>query len=353
MNKIGVLIIYCFLSFFSNRVSGLTQEIDSLNNSITKLFQSEELLSIKLKYAIKQIKKETNDSTYMDSQLSYKNSLDQWNNLDAKLRVRGNNRLKNCYYPPIKVKISSSKSKGTLFEGNKKLKLVLPCLSEKGMNDYILKEYLAYKIYELMTPVHYKTKLLNLTYEEIKSKKIRTNEFIAFFIEDIDRVAKRVNAREFKRRAHPLQQERISSTTNDFFQYLIGNTDYSTLYQHNGKLLFIDKKIVPIPHDFDMSGLVDASYSVVSDIPNFKPGITEVTQRAYKGFERDLKAFQEVRRNFIDNKEQIFNELIKIKPLFKDLNNYKTAEYFIASFFSIIENDEKFHKYIVEKARKE
>ncbi len=45
---------------------------------------------------------------------------------------------------------------------------------------------------------------------------------------------------------------------------MIGNTDYSSAYRHNEKLLFVDGNIMPIPYDFDMSGLVDASYAVVS-----------------------------------------------------------------------------------------
>ena len=44
-----------------------------------------------------------------------------------------------------------------------------------------------------------------------------------------------------------------ASVRNAMFQYMIGNTDFSTAYQHNNKLLYIDKLIIPLPYDFDMS----------------------------------------------------------------------------------------------------
>ena len=38
-----------------------------------------------------------------------------------------------------------------------------------------------------------------------------------------------------------------TSVQNAFFQFMIGNTDFSTAYQHNGKLLYINKLIIPLP----------------------------------------------------------------------------------------------------------
>jgi hypothetical protein len=54
---------------------------------------------------------------------------------------------------------------------------------------------------------------------------------------------------------------------------MIGNNDFSTYAPHNEKLMEVDGKIVPIPYDFDLSGLVNASYAVVS----VNPKITETS----------------------------------------------------------------------------
>ena len=158
------------------------------------------------------------------------------------------------------MKIKKSSSKETLFEGNKKLKLVLPCKLESDLNDNIIKEYLAYKIYEVVSPYHFKTRELDIEFEEPKGKKTKVYQLKGFLIEDDKKVAKRFDGKVFERYTHPLAMDATTSVQNTFFQYMIGNTDFSVAYQHNGKLLFVNKKIMPLPYDFDMSGSVSYTH---------------------------------------------------------------------------------------------
>lgn len=317
----------------------------------TALFLNQEPLPIKLKMSIKDVKKNTNDTTFVESMLYYKNNASLYDSLKIELRARGNNRRENCYYAPLRLKLSKSDIKETPFEGNKKLKLVLPCLIESNNDDYVMKEYIAYKLYEIVTPVHFKTRLMDIEFIEEKGKRTTTNELKGFLIEDIDNVAKRLNGNEMKRRVLPLQQDDVASIRNSFFQYMIANTDYSTTYNHNGKLLFVDKKIVPIPYDFDMSGLVDASYAVVSNVQNMNLDITEVTERAYKGYKRDPLLFEQVRQEFISNKSKMFEVMDSYESLFQDRNQFIKAKRFVTGFFDIIQDDKLFKKYIIDKAR--
>lgn len=317
----------------------------------TPLFSNHEPLSIKLKMSIKDVKKNTNDSTFIESMLYFKNTSEVLDSLKVELRARGNNRRENCYYAPLKFKLNKSVAKGTVYEGNKKLKLVLPCLIESNNDDYVIKEYMAYKLYEIVTPIHYKTRLLNIEFIEEKGKRIITNDLKGIFIEDIDNVAKRVNGNEMKRRVMPLQQDDVASLRNSFFQYMIANTDFSTTYNHNGKLLFVDKKIVPLPYDFDMSGLVDASYAVVSNVQNMNLDISKVTERAYKGYKRDEHLFEQVRQEFISNKLKMFETIDGLEKYFKDNNQFIRAKRFVESFFDIIEDDKSFKRRILDKAR--
>ena len=104
-------------------------------NQVTELFLTNDPIPVKLRYSNKVLRKETNDSTYIDSEIEYMTSDDSWNTLEVKIRARGNYRRENCYFPPVKMKIKKSVTAGTLFEGNKKLKLVLPCVLQ---NDYNL-----------------------------------------------------------------------------------------------------------------------------------------------------------------------------------------------------------------------
>ena len=343
------LILLLWLHVFACNVLTAQEKI----SETTTLFSNQEPIFLKLKMSVKNVKKNTNDSTFVESILYYKNEAATYDSLKIDLRARGNNRRENCYYAPLKLKLSKSATKGTLFEGNKKLKLVLPCLIESNNNDYVIKELMAYQLYEIVTPVHYKTRLVNIEFIEERGKRTITKDLKGVLIEDIDNVAKRLHGNEIKRRILPLQQDDVASIRNSFFQYLIANTDFSTTYLHNGKLLFIDKKIIPLPYDFDMSGLVDASYAVVSNIQNITLDITDVKERVYKGYKRDELLFEQVRKEFIDNKSKMFEAIDLLEKYFDDSNQFIIAKRFVTEFFEIIENDNAFKRKILDKARED
>jgi hypothetical protein len=317
----------------------------------TLLFQSEEKLPLKLRYSQKDLRNLTNDSTYLNTTLWYQDTPGSWKNLEVKIRSRGNYRLKNCYFPPVKIKLKKSLTLGTMFEGHKELKLVLPCLLQKVNNDLILKEYMAYKFFETLSPYHYKTRLVDILFEEEKGKSLREHLLKGILIEDIDNVADRHGGSQLKRSVHPLMQDNLCSVKNDFFQFMIGNTDYSIAYQHNEKLLFIDKKTIPVPYDFDMSGLVDASYAVVSKIQDEDLSITDVTQRLYRGFRRNPAVYQMVREEYLEQKQAIFEVMDFYKYEFKDAEEFNRARHFITGFYSVLENDGSFSREILAQAR--
>ena len=85
---------------------------------------------------------------------------------------------------------------GTLFDGNKSLKLVLPCKIESENNDNILQEFIAYKIYENISPYHFKTRRVNVDFNEIRGKKTKFS-IKRFLIEDVKLVAKRHEGKSF------------------------------------------------------------------------------------------------------------------------------------------------------------
>jgi len=318
---------------------------------VSKLFLEQQILPLKLNYSNKDVKRKTNDSTYIITDLSYQKKDESWKSLEVELRGRGFFRLKNCYFPPIKMKIKKSNTKGTIFKGNKKLKLVLPCLKQKSMNDAVVKEALAYKLYEIISPYHFKTRIVNVDFTESRGKKTIDHNLDGILIEDDKKFGDRHNGKMLKRFIHPLGQDATTSVQNAFFQFMIANTDYSTAYQHNEKLFFINNKIIPIPYDFDMSGLVNASYAVVSQINNESLAITKVTQRMYRGFQRDIKIFQTVRQEFLDNKNKMLEIIDSFESNFDDPSEFLKAKDFILSFYKILENDSQFQKKIVQQAR--
>ena len=343
-----LLFVYFFLV---NPIYCQIEEKPTKAKSVSALFENQELLSIKLNYSNKEVDKNTNDSTYINSNLSYKDTDGTWKNIEVGLRARGNFRRKNCYFSPIKLKIKKANAKGTLFKGNKKLKLVLPCFKGKSGNDDLMKERIAYKLYETISPYHFKTRTVAINFTEERRNKSIEHELMGILIEDDKKVANRHKGKRMKRPMHPLNQDAICSVQNAFFQFMIANTDYSTAYQHNEKLFFINKRIIPVPYDFDMSGLVDASYAVVSQVQNESLPITAVTERMYRGFKRNESVLQKVRKEFLENKDKMFKDVDSFESLFNNPKEFTKAKNFLLSFYEIMMSDFEFKNKVISMSR--
>jgi hypothetical protein len=312
----------------------------------TLLFQDEEPLKIKLKYSNKEMNKKTNDSTFIETQLSYEDA-GGWKDIDVRLRARGNFRRNTCYWPPVKVKIKKSAAAGTIFEGNKSLKLVLPCMMESDKNDNIMKEYMAYKLYEQISPYHFNARRVDIDFTEIKGRKEKSHQIKGFLIEDDDIVAKRFEGKVVDRFIHPLAMDAETSVQNAFFNFLIGNTDISVAYQHNAKLLYVGKRLIPLSYDFDMTGFVNPSYATVNETL----GIKSVRDRKYRGFKRDGKIIETVRQLYISKKNNLMSILESHASQFDSEREYKETYKFLNSFYEIIEDDKDYNSEIVSAAR--
>src|SRR4051812_46856796 len=105
------------------------------------LFSTTDPLDIALSISIKTIKNTKVDTLYFKEKMYYGNAAGITDSIDIGLKRRGNFRLKNCYFPPLWIKIDKKNAKNSLFEGNKKLKLVMPC-NRPGNSDLIFREYL-------------------------------------------------------------------------------------------------------------------------------------------------------------------------------------------------------------------
>ena len=350
MGKFTILSILLPTIFFIN-ISNAQDSKNDLPEKPSALFMNNEVMHISLRYSNKDIKKVTNDSTFITTFLKFKKQDQSWDSLEVRLRKRGNFRLNNCYFAPIKIKIKKKEAKKTLFEGHQNLKLVLPCLLQRDSNDNIIKEYLAYKLYEIVSPYHFKTKLVHFSYEEIKGKHVKPHEIFGLLVEDDKDVARRMGGKILDIKTHPLNQMPLECVRNSFFQYMIGNTDYSTAYQHNTKLMFLENKIIPVPFDFDMCGMVNTSYATVSQINDEQLNIENVKQRIYRGFKRDPQLFAEVRLEFLEKRSAILGAIKECESLFENKAEYISTIEYIEEFFEILINDRKFEKEIVSKVR--
>ena len=133
------------------------------------------------------------------------------------------------------------------------------------------------------------------------------------------------------------------------FQYMIGNTDWAVLNNHNTKLIYDrnNEKAPPyvVPYDFDYCGLVNAEYA----IPNELIGTEKVTERVYRGFPRTMEEIQITLDIFRAKKDSI----IALINNFQLLSNRTKKEmlYYLEYFFRIINNKNEVKSIFIDNAR--
>lgn len=336
MKKYLLLLVLFFSIFFA-------QAQDSV-----PLFLSKDALELRLTGSIKSIKKNSDDSTLVTGKFEYKKDSDTWVTVPVQARVRGNFRLKNCFFPPLKIKFNKKDVIGTLFEGNKSLKLVMPCKTSKDKNELIRKEYLCYQFYQALSPYYFRTRLANMSLTEISQKKPRSYDLLTFFVEDNSMVAKRSDGKIIESKGlSPAAFDEKQAIRNDFAQYMIGNADWSAVYQHNSNILYADGKYIALAYDFDMSGFVNAGYA--HDMPP-QLGTGDPRERVYRGFCKSPQAMEEIRSEFLE-KEKTIQLLIDEQASYFDEYNMKDMHRYIGEFFDILRDDHRFKINILEGCR--
>ena len=314
----------------------------------SNLFSDNINLKAQLSFDFKDLYKNTNDSTFIKTQMVYSGNDISEDTITVRIRVRGNFRKKICYFKPMRLEIRKKQAENTIFENNRKLKIVVPCQNEKNKDELIYKEILAYKLYENLSDIHLKTQPISLKIIETKNEKEIEHTMFAFLIEDDSKVAKRHEIKKFPRkRTSPLNVSDSSAINFALFSYMIGNTDWSLAYQHNVEMFFNGRKLVAVPYDFDHSGLVNAYYAK----PNPMLKISSVTERVYRGLcRRDSKVFSAIRNRYISKEMEIFNTLNNFKGKVNDKEFNRLNEY-IQSFYDIIKSDIDFKSKILSKCR--
>jgi len=334
------ILLICILYFFNLKIYA--------QNTSTELFDDDLDLKAQLSFSFKELYKDTNDSTFIKSKMVFSGNGIEEDSITVRIRVRGNFRKKICYFKPMRLEIRKKQAENTIFQKNRKLKLVVPCQNEKGKDELIYKEMLAYKFFEEFSDVHLKTQPLTLKIIEEKGNKEIEHTMFAFLIEDDDKVADRHEIKKFpKRRVSPMTVSDSSAINFALFSYMIGNTDWSMAYQHNTEMFFNGKKLVAVPYDFDHSGLVNAFYAK----PNPMLKISKVTERVYRGLcRRDPNVFAGMRDLYISKEENIFNILNAYKDNLSDKEFERVSSY-VKSFYDIIKSDSEFQDKILSKCR--
>ena len=158
------------------------------------------------------------------------------------LEIRGHMRKDYCYLPPLKIVFKSQNSSTLAPLGS--LKLVSQCKTNGPYEQYLLKEFLIYKIYNLLTDLSFRVRLLNVNFLDSSGKKKSITEH-AFLMEDIKDLAKRNKCKDLKDvKLSSEATDRRQMTIVSIFEYMIGNLDWGVSVNHNTGLTFLRGKIL-------------------------------------------------------------------------------------------------------------
>jgi hypothetical protein len=340
MKKIYCIVIFCFITFIQSLKA--QPRIDSL-----QFFTDTSVLDVTLttdmtKLINQKSKNESQKATFA-CKLADRSTISEEININA----RGVFRRSYCFIPPLKLNFHNPTSP-RLYPLNS-LKLVCPCRNSTTYQQYLLKEFLVYKIYTLLTDKSFRSRLLRLTYNDSRGKKKPFTSY-AFLVEDVDALAKRNHCKEWKNgKISTENTQRDQMTLVAVFQYMIGNTDWAIPNGHNIKLIYNKKDSVgkpyAVPYDFDYSGLVNTDYAV----PAEELGTHSVTERVYRGFARTMNELQNVFNQFNKQKENIYALIKNFEPLSQQ--NKKEMIWYLDDFYKTINNRRQAELVFIDKAR--
>ena len=254
-----------------------------------------------------------------------------------------------CSFTPLRLDFSGDTLRGSLFQGQNKLKLVAPCRSGDSYQQLVVLEYLAYRLHNEMTPLSFRVRPVRVTYHDTDNASRRDETRWGFFIEDDTDVARRNHRVKLEVQSGDVAAAGLdpeAATRVALFQYLISNLDWDMVSGHAGDPCCHNHKLIgataaartgvaPVPYDFDYSGLVNAPYS----IPPEGIRVRDVRTRFFRGYCRfndqlpavigDLRARRAAFYNLIDNEARL------------DAGHKRSAHAFLESFFAVLDDPQR------------
>ncbi len=264
--------------------------------------------------------------------------------LAAELRGRGHSRLKVCDFPPIRLKFPEPPPADSIFAGQDRIKMVTHCRKGARGEQDLLDEYAAYRMFNAVTDLSFRVRLLRVDYVDTDGVWSDEGEsFFGFLIEPLEEFAVRTGVQPVSLEGFPLYRHDLNNAALMYvMQYLIGNTDYMMLRAdydekccHNVELFERDSKIISVPYDFDLAGLVNAGYAR----PDSKLRIRRVTQRLYRGLCTDRVYLDAALETVWSRKQEILAVISEVPGL--EARNRERAMSYLDKFFDQAGNRQK------------
>jgi len=266
-----------------------------------------------------------------------------------RIKARGEFRRKHCSFAPFWLNIRKADIANQHLQEVTRMKIVTHCRGTHEYADYLLKEYLTYKIYNILSPISFRVRLIRMKYVDT-GRKGKVTESWAFMIEPEGMLAEHHDAQVIKNDKLSMRfMEPESMDMVALFMFMIGNADYSIMGRHNVKILglpgFGTEGYTPVPYDFDYTGLVNATYA----IPGENLGITSVKERYYMGLCREESEYQQVINHMENHRDEIL-DMINSFPYLEEKQKSEMISY-LEEFFILASDSGQIRKELKRSCR--
>jgi len=264
---------------------------------------------------------------------------------DIRVRARGIMRKQVCFFPPVKIDFKNGQlEKQKLDTSIDKLKVVFQCRTGEANSEFLLREKLCYDLYKVVNP-EYHVLHKQVKFECMDEGKVKY-ALDGLIVEDEGEIADRMAAKVIE-----VGKVMAPSLDHDiylrmvFFQYMIGNTDWSIPNKHNVEMVKVPNlpKIVPIAYDFDYAALVGTPYAV----PHESLPIKSIYERYFMGHgvtEADALA---TAKYFVSKKDALLQVVTDFKGL--DDKSKASIKKFLNPFFAEVENEKVVKRTFVQE----
>lgn len=320
---------------------------DTLKQKIN-LFGSDDLMEVSISFDLAAFQKKSDRAGSYDGTMTFNHGKADSISRKVTVKYRGEYRYRTCSFPPIQINFKKPVYAVSDTGKIKKIKVVTHCMAGSSSDDYVIREYLVYKLYSVFTDTSFRVRLLKVTYYDTGKKRKPVTQY-AFFIEPGNILAARTNSNVIE--STNLNQSHMIPAIMDrvaIFNYMIANWDWSVPGLHN--IAVIKPKIIAsgglgiaVPYDFDLCGVVNADYGT----PAPEMGLTSSRDRKFAGICRERSTIEAELKYFLEKKEKLYsvvNDFPLLSPrskkditsfldqFFDQLEKQRDTEYLISNF---------------------